>query len=1417
MFKRKASTPVRNRNASENFSFFESLSTPTERRVSFELSEAETSTETFDRSKTKAWRRKKVFREASPGSIILGEISFMVQVQEDNSLVESNTQICLLIKGEDEKIELLLELSSSKEQRKYYNIESPNDFPWKSISDLCSRYYSWILEDCDGLTRGIVNIRIAVLADKMPIPKAKSVVELFTQKDLPYYDEDVEKNVDSVEILFKETQALQKENLTLPDINAQHDMLRPILRGYQANAVKWMLMREKSTLQPQNMDWINGLVEIFKSLCGNMVYYNKYSQLLFLETPSCPPFPRGGILADEMGLGKTVAVIALILNHHRDLTDKMDTDEFLLPIASDDVKVKPVSSKKSFHNDCELKRKNQENYLTPHEQLILTTRKEPLKPALNKWYESALAEYSAATPKKKRKVESSIKCVCGDTSKRDDMLVKCPECEKEQHVNCVGFKENYRYFCPPCWTKQKLVLSNATLIISPNSIYQQWLEEFKKHVKPEALPNEIFMYDSIKGNFIQPSVLASYDVVITTYSRLRAELYHAIPNESSRKLRNEERFLKQCSPLAQIDWWRLCLDEAQMVENDCSNINHMAKMISAVNRWSVTGTPIQKSVNDIFHLMDFLRLEPFTDKLMWNSVLYLPYIHGEKLPLCSTLSQIFWRNSKQDVSDELHIPEQKVRYHFLKFTAVEQNFYMREHNISSNEFAESLRKSGLDFTRTIDSLNKAVLTRLLNPLLNLRQACSHPLAVKGNKISTKTGSMTMTELFKYLYGKTKIECEEELRKYIAALNGVAGIFCIEEDWYNAVEYYRRVLQIAEEYNEKVHVDSLQRIHTLTNLAEVLHFSGDNVPRTLRDDSLTEQAKQLEDKYMQKAIGDLKSDQKSMEEFAAKITELEGKFYTDSDVWWVRIIHDLTVENAIEEVMDKVSAELLANPTENKKTVEIFLSKISSPRGIEFFLRNWLKSIKDNRTKVLKHLQKLSETSCSDLVYQAVDCHLRTTTSALKKKKCELCICENVLLDYECCLFAVSRKILKEEYEKVMDGAQTKGSWKAHNAEKVLKTLLSVGKNKASSVKWPLKDGKNHLILLDTMKKEFKQLRVVWMSLNHEVQARDEVSMCKLRLRLRYPGEPIPPKQTKLNLKEQNKVEMIYIIEDHEVEPQRMKLMGEIEVSKSEFKKKYGTLLYLDNLGKKENAKPEPCPICKMTLENEWCVLQCGHSYCIDCIRILLMRNCKPSISCPVCRELTRSSDLSFIDLSGREENCDIKVVGEHSTKVEAVVRTLLELKNQDEKVKVLIFSTWAVVLNVLVVALEENGISFRRMPGRNYQVHLKQFKDPKLNITALLLPIAWGSKGLNLIEATHVFLVEPIMNPAEELQALGRVHRIGQNNETVVHRFLIRRTIEEKIHATVSEAKDKWDKKKVTLEDLKNLFDIKSTLVKSNE
>ena len=65
----------------------------------------------------------------------------------------------------------------------------------------------------------------------------------------------------------------------------------------------------------------------------------------------------------------------------------------------------------------------------------------------------------------------------------------------------------------------------------------------------------------------------------------------------------------------------------------------------------------------------------------------------------------------------------------------------------------------------------------------------------------------------------------------------------------------------------------------------------------------------------------------------------------------------------------------------------------------------------------------------------------------------------------------------------------------------------------------------------------------------------------------------------------------------------------------------------------------------------------------------------------------------------------------------------------------------------------------------------------------LLLPIKLGANGLNLIEAQHVIMIEPSLDPAKEAQAFGRVDRIGQTKTTYVHRFIVRRTVEENVYA----------------------------------
>ena len=104
------------------------------------------------------------------------------------------------------------------------------------------------------------------------------------------------------------------------------------------------------------------------------------------------------------------------------------------------------------------------------------------------------------------------------------------------------------------------------------------------------------------------------------------------------------------------------------------------------------------------------------------------------------------------------------------------------------------------------------------------------------------------------------------------------------------------------------------------------------------------------------------------------------------------------------------------------------------------------------------------------------------------------------------------------------------------------------------------------------------------------------------------------------------------------------------------------------------------------------------------------------------------------------------------------------------------------MLDILSSALNENGILHAALHTQGkFQRNLQKFKNRE-DVRVLLLPVSSGAQGLNLVEASHVLLVEPILNPAQELQAVGRVHRIGQTKATTVHKFLVRNTIEERMH-----------------------------------
>lgn len=66
-----------------------------------------------------------------------------------------------------------------------------------------------------------------------------------------------------------------------------------------------------------------------------------------------------------------------------------------------------------------------------------------------------------------------------------------------------------------------------------------------------------------------------------------------------------------------------------------------------------------------------------------------------------------------------------------------------------------------------------------------------------------------------------------------------------------------------------------------------------------------------------------------------------------------------------------------------------------------------------------------------------------------------------------------------------------------------------------------------------------------------------------------------------------------------------------------------------------------------------------------------------------------------------------------------------------------------------------------------------------------ILSLKAGGTGLNLTEASHVIHFDRWWNPAVENQATDRAFRIGQKKNVLVHKFICRGTVEEKIDALI--------------------------------
>jgi SNF2 family DNA or RNA helicase len=148
-----------------------------------------------------------------------------------------------------------------------------------------------------------------------------------------------------------------------------------------------------------------------------------------------------------------------------------------------------------------------------------------------------------------------------------------------------------------------------------------------------------------------------------------------------------------------------------------------------------------------------------------------------------------------------------------------------------------------------------------------------------------------------------------------------------------------------------------------------------------------------------------------------------------------------------------------------------------------------------------------------------------------------------------------------------------------------------------------------------------------------------------------------------------------------------------------------------------------------------------------------------------------------------------------SGKINLLVEKLAEIVSSG--LKVVIFSQFVMLLERVREALalhfpdlpryELTGMTLdRQKPVQSFQT--------AQGAAVMLVSLKAAGTGITLHAADYVFLLDPWWNPAVEMQAVDRVHRIGQRSTVFVYRMVTAGTIEERIQALKAAKKELFDR-----------------------
>ncbi|KAB8216124.1 proteasome stabiliser-domain-containing protein [Aspergillus novoparasiticus] len=973
--------------------------------------------------------------------------------------------------------------------------------------------------------------------------------------------------------------------------------------------------------------------------------------------------------------------------------------------------------------------------------------------------------------------------------------------------------------------------SGATLIITPPAILEQWEQEIKLH----APGLSVFHYTGIQRHQSLSDeelieLLADQDVVLTTYNILAREVHYS-GDVPQRNLRHKKRFEPRITPLVRISWWRVCIDEAQMIESGVSNAARVARLIPRQNAWAVTGTPLRKDISDLLGLLLFLRYEPYCG-VIWHRL-----CGSFRTELASIVRMIALRHSKVHVRNELHIPPQKRIVITVPFTAVEEQRY-------GQLFEEMCGACGLDLSGAPlngdwDPDDLSIIERMRSWLIKLRRTCLHPAGKPLRGLGTGTGPLrSVAEVLEVMIDQNDALIHAEERSLLLSQLRRGQLLENAKHRQQALGLWSKSLEranaIVKECRDRLHSERMERRmgtvsvdrdvtyadtasedeteeaakntrggarQRLRAALEVQHicvfFTGNAYFQMKTDPKLTRPDSEESRTLEKREVEAYESAKLIRKEMLAEISRKVGHF--------MKIIRERAQKNRFVNI-PQMKPQLWSKGLESHRILDKFEDFCDSMNKHAVQYDEWRQTMIKFLSQSLIDQEDESElegdeyeksTKHQDEVYvymEALRAMFADRHDALTGQK-------NVLIAHE-----VKSGIVQAQKGEgpsptlFLQMMNTRSRIKPDPQLGSLRGIISELRSLATSLEWQASGGNSRaraeLELVSLVLQNASQMASEQAKVSTNMEKEVEMFRDTMNNRLEYYrqlqqiSDTVAPYDEESAGKPLNEALFSAKLRQEEI----------IDENISALRAKHRYLIHLrDESGSDDSSKI--CVICQSGFE-----VVCGHKYCKDCLRMWWHQH----RTCPTCKKRLKANDFyqitykpqeflvqeekppAKVEPERRPKNSiytdissgtlrEIKTVdldGSFGTKIDTLARHILWLRHHDPGGKSVIFSQYKDFLEVLAIAFHRFKIGFSSVDSKD---GISKFKsDP--SIECFFLHARAHSSGLNLVNATHVFLCEPLINTAIELQAIARVHRIGQHRPTTVWMYLVSDTVEESIY-----------------------------------